>query len=156
VDIVKGADRGAVPADSDTVELPLLAFDGATFQVPVTATEGGGATPNGALHAAKVVVDEVVSSRVALGITPEGRVVFARGEVTPEVLREALLQAGCTRAVALDRGAHATGAYFRAGKPETTMPNGDETILYALATPMKPRGFRFEARTAAPLAAGGR
>jgi hypothetical protein len=83
--------------------------------------------------------------RAALGITRNGRVLVARATLTSdEPLASALRRAGCTRAVALDRGAHSPGFLDRAGT--VTPPRGryDDTVLYALARPMAPRAFRFE------------
>jgi hypothetical protein len=84
--------------------------------------------------------------RAALGITAEGRVVVARGTfASAEPLAEALRKAGCTRAVALDRGGgYAHAGVFRAGTSVPPRARYEQTTLYAMGVPMKPRGFRFE------------
>ncbi|MBX3225674.1 MAG: hypothetical protein KIT84_31150 [Labilithrix sp.] len=77
---------------------------------------------------------------VALGVTAAGRVYVARnGDVAA-----ALASAGCTRAVALDRGAGDRGSIFRAGTPTPPRSHYDDTTLYAMGKPLLPRGFRFE------------
>jgi hypothetical protein len=105
------------------VELPLLIWDGS-----LASTPSGTATP-----------------RAGLGTTPGGRVVLARG-ILPSArpLGEALLRAGCTRAVLLDRGAHATAFLDRAGTENPPRGKYEESVLYAVAAPLPPRGFRFE------------
>ncbi len=89
--------------------------------------------------------------RAALGLTREGRVVIARGSFASHApLATALARIGCTRAVALDRGTYATALVDRAGTAAQPRARYDQSVLYAIATPMKPRGFRFEPRV--PLA----
>lgn len=116
----------------DFSELPLL-FVG-------SETRSHGPAPSGA-------------NRSALGITDDGRVVVARGASLPDnVLADALRGAGCTRAVLLDRGAESKGTFERSQSDAPTHASYDETVLYGIARPMKPRAFRFEADTA--VAAG--
>jgi hypothetical protein len=87
--------------------------------------------------------------RAALGVTPEGRVVLARGEATTdEALALALRSAGCTMAVALDRGARAPIVVHRAGTSSPPKARYDTSTLYVLAAPMPPRAVRFEALAA--------
>ncbi len=91
--------------------------------------------------------------RAALGVTDTGRVIVARANGgTDPALAEALRTAGCTRAVLLDRGASAQGTFDRAGAASPPRAAYDETVLYAIAAPLKPRAFRFEAET--PVASG--
>ena len=59
---------------------------------------------------------------------------------------DALKSAGCARAVVLDRGVRGAQHYDRAGTSSPPRAHYDETTLFALAVPMKPRGFRFEAK----------
>ncbi len=108
-----------VPSGGDYVELPLL-LDATKVRV---ATGG-------------------VGSRVALGVTAEGRLLVARGTLgSHEPLAEALKQAGCNRVVALE-----PGVWERAGTQEAPRGRHDEAVLYAVARPLRPRGFRFEAK----------
>ncbi len=81
--------------------------------------------------------------RVAIGVTKEGRVVVARAKASSdEPLAQALLDAGCVRAVA-GRG-HADGFVSRAGTADPPMSGYGQTTIYALAQPMLPRAFRFD------------
>ena len=119
-------------AAGDSAELPLL-FD------------EKGAGPASAAHA-------------ALGITPNGRVLIARtqGEGGSAALADALRRAGCTRAVILNRGSHPAPLLARAGRENAPRNRYDESVLYAIAMPLKPRGFRFDAETAAAIPSGRR
>jgi len=118
-------------ANVDVCELPLL-FDGAEARREPPAS---GRAP-----------------RAALGIAPGGRVVIARGTVDRDAaLADALRAAGCTRAVLLDRGVRASDTFDRAGTASAPRVRYDESVLYAVARPMKPRAFRFDA--AAPATA---
>jgi hypothetical protein len=117
----------------DLVELPVVLWDGASPPSPPTsgARDSGPAAP-----------------RAALGITPEGRVFLVRGEfATVGPLGEALAAAGCTRAVALDRGARASAFVDRAGTSSPPRSRYEESALYAVGVPLAPRGFRFGAPT---------
>jgi hypothetical protein len=84
--------------------------------------------------------------RAAIGTSPDGRVVVARGVVaSAEPLARALAHVGCTRAAALDRGGgRAHAGLFRAGTSAPPRARYEETTLYAMGVPMKPRAFRFE------------
>jgi hypothetical protein len=108
----------------DLVELPLILWDGRRI--------GGSASPS------------VPETRVAVGISTSGRVVVARGAVTAGSLADALAAAGCTRAVLLDRGSHATAFIDRTGTDHPPRVRYDESVLYAVGIPLKPRAFRFE------------
>jgi hypothetical protein len=126
--IVKSAEVAAPEGDVDFAELPLALMDGA-----VTAEAGAPV------------------ARAVLGTTPDGRVLVARGTFASDApLAEALKRAGCTRAVALDRGSHTPAMLHRAGTSNAPLARYDESVLYAIATPMKPRAFRFDAVTPAP------
>lgn len=123
--IVRAGDA-AVAAHDDMAELPLLFWDGRD-----TASSSGAA-----------------ESRAALGVTAGGRVILARGAFsTSAPLAEALARAGCTRAVALDRGVHFGAPFDRAGTASPPLARYDESVLYAIASPLRPRGFRFDPAT---------
>ncbi len=126
--ILRSSELGPIAAHSDAVELPLLLDDLAVLPPP---HEGRDAGPS--------------PVRAALGRTAEGRVLVARGAAPFTSLAEVLKRAGCTRAVALDRGGAATPSWHRAGTTDPPRAHYDETTLSAIAVPLKPRGFRFEA-----------
>ena len=122
---------GATPG-VDAVELPLI-------------LEGGEPTETSKLpflrgkHAAE--------DHVALGLADDGTILLARGSVaSPSILATILMRAGCTQAVLLDRGADASATVLRAGTEHPPVARGDETTIYVLAKPMKPRAFRFESK----------
>jgi hypothetical protein len=116
----------AIDAHGDLLELPIVLWDGA----------------------AQPVVAGAVSLRSALGMTGEGRVVFARGSFDSAApLAEALARAGCLRALSLDRGSGATAFLDRAGSSRPPRSRYEETVIYAVAAPLQPRGFRFDAAT---------
>ncbi len=80
---------------------------------------------------------------VVIGITKEGRVMIARGAATSdEPLAQALLDAGCVRALAA-RGS-IDGFVARAGTGDAPMTSYAQTTLYAIAVPMGPRSFRYD------------
>ena len=115
-----------VEPHGDLIELPILLWDGNAEP----AMQGG------------------IAPRSAIGVTATGRVLLARGSfasATP--LAEALARAGCTRVLSLDRGAGATGFLDRAGASSPPRARYDETVLYAIAAPLRPRGFRFDPAT---------
>jgi hypothetical protein len=129
--VLARASEGSIALDAhgDLLELPVLVWDGAAQ--PTTAG--------------------TVGRRSALGITASGRVLLARGTFASAApLAEALVRAGCTRALLLDRGAGASAFLDRTGGASPPRARYDESVLYAVATPLRPRGFRFDAATAAP------
>jgi hypothetical protein len=129
--MVRAADVQGVEAHGDMVELPIVLWDGLLQPAPTGA----------------------VVTRAALGMTPGGRVVLARGAfASASPLARALVRAGCTRAVALDRGLRATAFVDRAGTDSPPRARYDESVLYMVATALAPRAFRFDA---APLVADG-
>jgi hypothetical protein len=80
--------------------------------------------------------------RVGVGVTKEGRVMVARGKVSEQQIAEALVAAGCVRAIG---GRGANDAFVaRAGTPEPPMHTYPQTTLYGIAQPMLPRAFRFD------------
>jgi hypothetical protein len=87
-----------------------------------------------------------MEARAALGIRADGGVLIARGTSESDVpLADALVMAGCTRAVVLRRGARADVTFRRAGTASPPHASDEATTLFAIAAPMKPRAFRFEA-----------
>lgn len=114
------------PAHGQLLEVPLLLWDGKALP-----QQAG---------------DERLRS--AIGVTQEGRVLVARGTFASAApLAEVLSRAGCTRAVSLDRGTLATALLDRAGTSSPPHARYEESVLYALARPLPPRGFRFEPAT---------
>lgn len=122
ISIVPSKEGASVPPSGDAVELPLLLDDGVARE--------GARTPHG-------------RAPVALGITPAGRVLVARGRDVGDVAA-VLVKAGCARAVLLDRGAGGHGAIARAGTSTPPRSRYEDTTLYAMGKPLLPRGFRFE------------
>jgi hypothetical protein len=117
-----------VDAHADLLELPIVLWDGK----PQAAVEGG------------------VEPRAAVGWAPSERVVIARGSFSSAApLADALARAGCTRALSLDRGVHASAFLDRAGTPNPPRGRYDESVLYAVSAPLRPRGFHFEPSTLA-------
>jgi hypothetical protein len=83
----------------------------------------------------------------ALGITSDGRVIVARGEVSSaKPLAQALKAAGCSNAVLLDRGDEAHATVRRAGTANPPVARDRETTLFVLGVSMKPRSFHFTPR----------
>ncbi len=123
--IERSEDVSGISAHVDLAEVPILLDRGAVTLGP--------AGPIGA--------------RAALGIRPDGRVLIARGSLASDApLAQALESAGCTRAVALNRGPRGEAALRRAGGATPPRARDDATTLFAIAAPMKPRAFRFEPR----------
>ncbi len=82
-------------------------------------------------------------NRVALGVTKDGRLIVARAKSsTDDALAQALIDAGCVRAIA-PRG-NLDGFVSRAGTADAPMSSYGQTTLYAVAQPMLPRAFRFD------------
>lgn len=121
----------ALGPTGDFTELPLLVNDGA---------------PTSLAHSSSGERASEIRSRAALGITSTGRVVLARAEVGSDgPLADALVKAGCQRAVLLDRGAHVPVTFDRAGTAALPRARYDASVLYGIARPMKPRALRFTA-----------
>jgi hypothetical protein len=126
--IQKGEELASIAPHADVAELPLLLDKSA---ITVEARKRG-----------------TVELRYALGTTPAGRVLLAWASAPDGAsLAEALRRAGCTLAVALDRGARTAPFLHRAGSDTPPLGRYDDTVLYALAEPLAPRGFRFEPDT---------
>jgi hypothetical protein len=128
--IVRGADAPAMdPARGELLELPLILWAGKPVGNPQAAEPSGAAQP-----------------RSALGMTAGGRVIVARGVVRDvATLGDVLARAGCVRALSLDRGERAAALLDRAGTADPPRGRYDESVLYAVARPLPPRGFRFDA-----------
>lgn len=132
VAIERADEAPPIGAHEDLVELPILLWDGEAL-----ATQPG-----------------LTSMRLAIGLTPAGRVILARGSFSSAApLGEALGRAGCTRVLSLDRGVQATGFLDRSGTSSPPRGKYSETALYAIGTPMSPRAFRFDAVVAVEQAA---
>ena len=122
----------------DLTELPLLVEAGATTSF---AKSNGGER------------NDEKRSRAALGVTLSNRVVIAHGDVSNDLtLADALVKAGCVRAVLLDRGAHVPVIFDRAGTSSLPKAKYDPTVLYGIAKPMAPRALRFTAQQAVAAA----
>jgi hypothetical protein len=118
--IAPATDLASLPTRADAVELPLLLDDG----------------------------EPIAQSRVgaALGITPKGRIYLARPHpgASADDVAKLLANAGCKRAVLLDRGAGSGGVLYRAGTATPPRSRYEDTTIYAMGRPLLPRGFRFE------------
>jgi hypothetical protein len=122
--IARADDAPALGVHDDLVELPMALWAGRVTNLP-----GGSVVP-----------------RAVLGVTATGRVLVARGTFASAApLAETLARAGCVRALSLDRGAHATAFLDRAGTSSPPRARYDESVLYAIGTPLHPNGFRFDA-----------
>jgi hypothetical protein len=131
--VVRPSEVTAIGPRVDLAELPLVLEDGA----PV----------------AEVERRSLPAPRGALCLRADGALVVARGTVGSDApLAEALLKNGCKRGVLLDRGARTPPFYHRAGTSSPPRGRTDDTALYVLAAPMKPRAFRFEATVAKEVA----
>jgi hypothetical protein len=98
----------------------------------------GGKVPD----AAKEV--RLMRPRGAVCVTPSGYTVIATATShSDEPAALALERAGCSRAVALDRGAHRPAFLHRAGAGSPPLARYDESVLYAVTRPMAPRVFRW-------------
>ncbi len=121
--MVRATDVQGVDSHGDMIELPILLWDGELKPIARGAT----------------------ILRAALGTTPAGRIVLARGASSSGAsLAQALARAGCTRALALDRGTKASAFLDRAGTDSPPRGRYDESVLYTVATPLVPRAFRFD------------
>jgi hypothetical protein len=119
----------AIGAHDDLVELPLALWEGKAVTLPLGPP----------------------FARAVLGTTVSGRVLVARGTAASAApLTDALVRAGCTRAVLLDRGSHTPAFLDRAGTAQPPRARYDESVLYAVGSPLHPKGFRFDA--SAPVA----
>jgi hypothetical protein len=139
--LVIGADGGLTMTRAD--DRPPLGLHDDLVELPILLWEGARVVPSGAGPATSWGTP---APRAAIGLLPGGRVLIARGTFASDSpLVEALTAAGCTRALALDRGVRASGFLDRAGTPDAPRARYEESVLYALGVPLAPRGFRFQA-----------
>ena len=123
--ILRAAELATVTPRVDLAEVPLLLDGGAMLDGSPREGQPG--------------------DRAALGMTADGRVIVAAGPASSYgPLAEALKEAGCVRAIALDRGQRTPPFLHRPGTAAPVQARYEETVLYALGEPMKPRAFRFE------------
>jgi hypothetical protein len=128
--VLAPGDRPVLAAGEDAVQLPLLANDG---EVDVRASDRGTQRLRGALCA-----------------TSTGRLLVSVGvHDSNDPLTSALLESGCGRIVALDRGSRHAAFVHRAGTADQPLNRYETTALYALSRPMTPRAFFWN-----PIAAG--
>jgi hypothetical protein len=126
--IVRAREVTAIGPHMDLAELPLVLED---FELTAEANKNGPVVPRG-----------------ALGMTSSGRVFLARGAFASDApLGLALKQAGCRRVVSLDRGSHLAPTLERVGTSTPPRGRSEESTLFVLSAPMKPRAFRFESGT---------
>jgi hypothetical protein len=80
--------------------------------------------------------------RAALGVLEDGSVLIASTTFdTDEATTDALLDAGCTRVVALDRGTHQNAYVHRAGGETPPEAHYETTTLYILRSTMRGRAL---------------
>lgn len=109
-------------ADADGVELPLTADEGRP------------------LPEARIVGS--MRPRAALGILDDGSVLIASTTFdTDEATTDALVDAGCSRVVALDRGTHQNAYLHRAGGETPPEAHYETTTLYVISTSMHGRAL---------------
>jgi hypothetical protein len=121
LEIRNGEELASIAPHTDLAEVPLLLDAGA---LTAAARKSGPIGP-----------------RFALG-TAGGRVLVAHAVTSsPAPLAEALQRAGCLRAVALDRGEHSPSFVHRAGSDTPPRGRYDDSVLYALVTPLVPRAL---------------
>ncbi|MBK9266868.1 MAG: hypothetical protein IPM54_44710 [Polyangiaceae bacterium] len=109
-------------ADADAVELTLTADDGRPL--PETRIVGSR------------------RPRAALGVLEDGSVLVASTTFdTDEATTDALLDAGCARVVALDRGAHQNAYVHQAGGETPPEARYESTTLYVLRMSMRGRAL---------------
>jgi hypothetical protein len=109
-------------ADADAVELPLTADEGRP------------------LPEARIVGS--MRPRTALGILDDGSVLIASTTFdTDEATTDALVDAGCSRVVALDRGTHQNAYVHRTGGETPPEAHYETTTLYVISTSMHGRAL---------------
>ncbi|CAN5728953.1 hypothetical protein BH09MYX1_BH09MYX1_25840 [soil metagenome] len=120
-----------VSAGDSAIELPLLATAG---------------TPTALARLPYLRAKHAAAFHAALGLGPDGKLVVATADApSPLAITDALIRAGCTQVVLLDRGEQASATIRRAGTDHPPVARADETTIYFLAKPMRARSFRFDA-----------
>ena len=119
---IERSDGFSPTADADGVELPLTADEGRP------------------LPEARIVGS--MRPRAGLGILDDGSVLIASTTFdTDEATTDALVDAGCSRVVALDRGTHQNAYMHRAGGETPPEAHYENTTLYVLSTSMHGRAL---------------
>lgn len=119
---IERSDAFTPTADSDATELPLTADEGRP------------------LPEARIVGS--MRPRAAMGVLEDGSVLLASTTFdTDEATTDALLDAGCTRVVALDRGTHQNAYVHRAGAETPPETHYETTTLYVLRSSMRGRAL---------------
>jgi hypothetical protein len=133
--IVRASEMEVIDPHSDMLELPIVLWDGKP----------------------EAVSGDAVEPRAAVGWSPAGRVLIARGSVASAgPLAYALARAGCTRALSLDRGVRVSTFLDRAGTASPPRGRYDESVLYAISATVRPRGFHFQPSTLVAQGASGK
>ena len=114
-----------LPAGADATELPLTADAG---KLRPEAREVGSMRPRAA----------------ACLLEDQSFVVATTTFDSDEAATQALLDLGCQRVIALDRGAHAFAFLHRAGTETAPAPRYEPTVLHGLDLPMPGRARRLE------------
>jgi hypothetical protein len=119
---IEKSDGFTPTADADAVELPLTADEGRP------------------LPEARIVSS--MRPRAALGVLDDGSVLIASTTFdTDEATTEALVDAGCSRVVALDRGSHQNAYVHRAGTETPPEAHYETTTLYIVRSSMHGRAL---------------
>ncbi len=106
----------------DAVELPLIVING---NLSASAESTGPSR-----------------QRSAACQLPSGRLVLATSTTTSDAANAMVLaRLGCKLVVALDRGSHDEGFWQRAGITQAQVARSEQSVLYAVGVPMKPRAF---------------
>lgn len=119
---IEKSDGFTPTADADAVELPLTADEGRP------------------LPEARIVGS--MRPRAAIGVLDDGSVLIASTTFdTDEATTEALVDAGCARVVALDRGSHQNAYVHRAGAETPPEAKYETTTLYIVRAAMPGRAL---------------
>ncbi len=119
---IERSDAFTPTADADATELPLTADEGRP------------------LPEARIVGS--MRPRAALAVLEDGSLLLASTTFdTDEATTDALLDAGCTRVVALDRGTHQNAYVHRTGAEPRPEARYETTSLYVLRSSMRGRAL---------------
>lgn len=119
---IEKSDGFTPTADADAVELPLTADEGRP------------------LPEARVVSS--MRPRAAIGVLDDGSMLIASTTFdTDEATTEALVDAGCSRVVVLDRGGHQNAYVHRAGTETPPEAHYETTTLYVVRAAMHGRAL---------------